>query len=166
MPEEQISFQKTIAFSFSSIFHAKIRNFKKKSLVKYAFSSVILSAGIILNRGGNPLSKSGLLLCLNLFLLLSIFSLFCIYTSSLFMARKLAHKRMIYTFSRRGIHIVNQINGMEEEHDWSWIRSRELTKKAFYLKVRSKRPYEIILDLKKITDTELELLKKWLGDPS
>ncbi|MDA3955916.1 hypothetical protein [Oceanispirochaeta sp.] len=166
MTEKKESFKIKIAYSYSTILSAKLRNFRKHSLLKYTFSAVIYSVVLTLIRGGNPLSKSGAIFFLNFFLLFICLSVLLMFVSSWLMARKYADKSMIYTFSSSGIHIHNEINKLEEEHDWNWIRSYELTKKALYLLIQSKKPFEIILNRPDLSQEELDSLILWLGNRS
>jgi hypothetical protein len=84
-----------------------------------------------------------------------------IFGSSWLLARKHGGNSNLYTFSAEGIHIHNEINGEEEDLGWDWIRSYELTSKALFLQINTKKPFEIILEKEKISTEETDLLVSW-----
>ena len=157
------SFKKEILYSYATILRAKFRNFRKKSLLKYTAASLIYSGGLIVVRGGKLFTLGSVLVFLNFFLIFLSLSFILMIISSGILARKYQGWKMIYTFSASGIHVRNEMNGQEEDHDWDWIASHELTGRTLFLQVRSSKPFEIILDRDKLSPRELDSILKWLG---
>jgi hypothetical protein len=158
--------KKTIVYSYTAILTVKIRNFLKKSFWKYTASAALYSVGIRIIRRREILSPATAMIFLNFFLILMCLVFMIIVLSSVLISRKLGSMKMYYTFSPEGIHIFNDLNGHEEEHGWEWILSRELTKKALFLRVDAPKTFEIMLERDKLSEEELVLLTSWMEDKS
>jgi len=156
------SVEKRIIYTYSIILRAKIRNFLKKSLLKYTIASLIYAAGMALVRGRALLSAESAFVFINFFLIFLSLSFIFMFISSWILERKFKGWSMIYTFSARGIHVRNEKNGQVEDHGWEWISAYQLTDRTLFLTIRSVKPFEIILDRDKLSLKELALLQGWL----
>ena len=161
MPEAQKTVRKKIAYSYNTILTSKFRNFKKRSFRNYTFSCLLYSIGITVIRGGVLLSQNTLMVFISFFLIVMSLAMIMIFGSTWLLARKHGDNSSIYIFSADGIHIHNEISGEEEDLGWDWIRSYELTNKALFLKINTKKTFEIILEKEKISKEEADLLVSW-----
>lgn len=161
MSDNQKSVKKKIAYSYNTILTAKFRNFKKRSFRNYTLSCLLYSVGITVVRGGELFSMNTLFVFVNFFIIVMSLVVIMILGSSWLLARKHGSNSNIYTFSADGIHIHNEINNESEDLGWDWIKSYELTKKALFLQINTKKPFEIILEKEKISTEEIDLLVSW-----
>lgn len=161
MSEDEKTVKKKIACSYNTILTSKFRKFKKRSFRNYTFSCLLYSIGITVVRGGVLLSLNTLMVFITFFLSVMSLAMIMIFGSAWYLARKHGDNSSMYTFSADGIHIQNEVNRVEENLGWDWIRSYEITNKALFLQTDTKKTFEIILDKEKISKEETDLLISW-----
>ena len=151
---------KRIHYSFSFILQAKLRNFFKRSLFRYLFSSVIFY--YIITEIDHY--QGGLLVFLFVFLGLLLLSGIVMLLSSYFQANKRKDKSFVLTLKENAILLIYDKTGLTEENSWDWIKKAELFYDTYYLDRKDKYKEAIIVKKSSLTAGENITLRKWLVD--
>lgn len=153
MTQEVIT--KRITSSQQSMFLAKLRNFFRKSVLKYLLASGLIAIGIPNFFGGFVLTFLGF------FAGLCILSFIIMYTSSKIQARKLAFDASV-TFEESIISIQHLNKTLIEKKEWNWIVNAQENKYGYFLMLQKYPKIELILLKSNLTEEETKTFRSFL----
>jgi hypothetical protein len=153
---------RTFSHTPSSIMLGKARHFLKRSLWRYIFAALLVTAGIQLSQQRDLFTGTTLYYFLGVTFTLLLLSLLVMFVSTLILAQTMKSKNMAVSFSQDEITIRYENTGVEETKNWNWILSSEETKRFYFFDVSLAPRYGLVLSKSKFTDEEKELFNKWL----
>lgn len=153
MQQEHIT--KRIVINQQSLLLGKLRNFFRRSIIKYFISSIFIAIGIPTLFGGFIWTFLGTFVCL------CILSMIAIYFSSKFQSKKMQFDANV-TFNEAEIIIEHLNKQLIERKNWDWILRSQENKYGFFITIQKRPRFELILLKTGLTDNEANILRSLL----
>ena len=147
----------TFGSTFSYMMRAKLRNFARRSVYRYAAGIMLITFGM--HRANQSLSTLETLsrgaLCFGA-LLLIVFLVYCIY--SIVQSRRFPLRTV--TFTETTITVLQ--GGNTTSCDWGWVISADESSAIISMLIQQSPRTEIYLPKNKLGETKFTTLRKWL----
>ena len=155
----QEALTKRITSNQESMLLAKLRNYFRRSVLKYLLASGLLAIGIPSIFGGFLMTFIVVFLCL------CILSMIVMFTSSKVQARNSKFDANV-TFEEGGITIQHLNKDLHEEKQWSWIVNAQENQVGFFLLIQKHPRLELNLLKDKLSDNETITFRSLLRNKS
>jgi hypothetical protein len=147
-------------YTVKTILHAKLRNFRKKSLWGYLILSLPLAFGV--NVVFDNEKRSLLITYLIILITVLSISLAAIVISSYVLYTRKKADSMDVTFSENQIDVNWTYKGVKEEKNWDWIKGVEEANDIYYFDLNVWPKNVIMISKQSLTSDENNALRYWV----